>query len=1005
MILPVKLGDLVAAVPAGFWVNPPSVPAELSIKGLTCDSRTVGDGFLFVALPGEKTDGAYFGQAAIAAGAGAILVSGEATVDDFDGCVLRAHSPRQVMGLLASLFYRQPSRSLRLIGITGTDGKTSTVWILHQLLLTAGRRAAMTGTLGVRADEAELTSWEGESATPEVVSPPRRHWRPTTPESPVFQATLARLRDHGIEDVVVEVSSHGLAQCRIFGSQFAAVALTHIASDHLDFHGSEAAYRAAKASLFNRDHRGGPLEVLPVVEVLNLDDSLGRELAAAKRACAGLIGFGRTDAADVRLLSARHHPEGMTVELSLKGEIVTATTALVGRFNEENLLAACALASGLGLSGEVIATGLSRLKPAPGRFEAISEGQSFQVIVDYAHTADGLSNLLEAATAITTGRILLVFGCGGDRDEGKRQAMGHVAGKTADHVIVTSDNPRSESPEAIANQIIGGLEGGDAGWELILDRREALAKAIRLARPGDLVVAAGKGAEAEQVFADRVEPFDDRQVLGELLCAPSSTITDNGAEDDPWSLAAIAAMCNAEVAGVTPEDWQIVSSVPVPGIVLDSRQLGGGEVFIALEGTRADGHEFVGPALAGGASAALVSNTWWNRIGAGGAPHQEGVHFVVDDPLLAMQTWARRLRERINPKVVGITGSSGKTTAKEMILGLMGESDQIIGTLGNRNNHIGLPWTMLRMMNDTHTLVLEMGTNHLGEIEMLSTVAQPDVALITCIGSAHEGQLGGPEGVLKAKLEILAGLNRAGTLVIPDDDPVLAAAAAEKWQGKVLRFGFSEEADVQGLDIEYAVDSTHLRVQGFTAPLRLQLLGRGAALSALAAIAVLRAMEWPHSDVSRLEQVRPTPGRLYPKRFGEVLWLLDMYNASPESTRIGLEYLAGAAVSGRKIFVFGGMRELDQFSSSRHLEIGTLCGFCDLVVLVGERASGAAETAREAGAAQVELCDKSEAATEILKGYLAPGDAVLLKGARSAALEKVAEASGVIDASFGKGGF
>lgn len=1025
--MPVKLGDLIAAVPAGFWVDPPVIPADLQISGLTCDSRNVGNGFLFVALPGEKTDGARFVDAAIAAGASAVLVSGEVNVDDICGCAMRAHSPRQVMGLLASLFYRQPSRSLRLIGITGTDGKTSTVWILHQLLQFAGRRVAMAGTLGVRICDDPLTSWD--EGTPEPVGrtvgnpvcPRRRHWRPTTPESPLFQATLARLRDAGVEDVVVEVSSHGLVQSRVFGSQFAAVALTHVASDHLDFHGSVDAYRAAKASLFNRDHRGGPLEKLPVIEVLNLDDSLGRELAAVKRACArqssaaDVIGFGRSEQAEVQLLAAVHHPAGITLDLKLGQQHLTATPPLAGRFNEENLLAAVAIAYGLGIDASAIAYGLDRLQPAPGRFEAISAGQPFQVIVDYAHTIDGLTGLLMAAKAITAGRLILVFGCGGDRDAGKREPMGRVAGEIADHVIVTTDNPRSESPAAIAAQITNGLKGVAVEYEVIEDRRAALARAVALAGAGDLVLVAGKGAEAEQVFADRVELFDDRTVLRELLATFASPPPPSGAAAmDPWSLAAIAEMCDAEVAGISASDWSLVSPLPVPGVVLDSRQLGGGELFIALEGTRVDGHDFIRPALAGGASAVLASRTWWEReqtrIGKSAAETERqlqpgGVHLLVDDPLEAMQRWAARLRKRINPKVLAITGSSGKTTAKEMILGLMGEDDRIIGTLGNRNNQIGLPWTMLRMMIDTHTLVLEMGTNAPGEIETLSRIAKPDVALITCIGSAHEGRLGGPEGVLAAKLEILTGLSETGTLVIPDDDPVLAAAVAEKWSGAVIRFGFSEEADVQGLDIEYAVDSTHLKVRGFAAPLRLQLLGRGAALSALAAIAVMRAMDWPLCDGRRLEQVRPTPGRLYPVRTNEVDWLLDMYNASPESTRLSLEFLEQAADSGRRVFVFGGMRELDCYSVCRHEEIGVLTGFCDLVILVGDQARQSAETAREAGAGRVEVCEDPAAATEILRDYLAPGDTVLLKGARSAALEKVAEASGVIDASFGKGGF
>ncbi len=469
----------------------------------------------------------------------------------------------------------------------------------------------------------------------------------------------------------------------------------------------------------------------------------------------------------------------------------------------------------------------------------------------------------------------------------------------------------------------------------------------------------------------------------------------------PWSLASIARMTAATVAGVNPQDWRVVNRIVLSGARIDSRRVIGGEVFVPLRGERTDGHHHIPDAFHAGAGATLARRDWWSRRKASRAL---GIHFLVDDPLEAMQQWAARLRHVVDPQVVGITGSSGKTTTKEMMLALLGRAEhaaELVGTPGNHNNLIGLPLTMLQMRTETRRLILEMGTNQPGEIATLSRIAAPDVAVITSIGQAHQGPLGGPGGVLAAKLEILEGLAAGGTLVIPDDHEALRREVAARWSGKVVTFGFTEAADVRAVEVAFSLEGTELQVAGFDERIHLPLLGEGAARSVLAGIAALRAMGEPAPDFSRLAHLRPMSGRLQLVRHRGQAWLLDMYNASPEATKGNLRFLAGLPATGRKVFVFGGMRELGEDSRALHEEVGTAAGFCDAGVFLGEQARYAAPAAQTAGVNQVLWCTELADAARFLNEFVREGDVILVKGARLSRLEDLMRELGVLDGDRG----
>jgi UDP-N-acetylmuramoyl-L-alanyl-D-glutamate--2,6-diaminopimelate ligase len=453
--------------------------APVEIADLAYDARAAGPGSLFFCVPGTRSDGHDFAADALANGAVALVVERPLEVD---APQLVVPSARAAMAVAADEFFGRPTEELEVAGVTGTNGKTTTAFLLYAILAAAGRRPGLLGTIESRVG--------GE----------RRPAVRTTPEAIDLQREFREMLDAGDRSAAVEATSHGSALGRLDHVRFSALVFTNLTQDHLDFHGTLEAYFDAKRRLFT--------ETRPPAAV-NVGDEHGRRLAEELRGHNELLTFGLGDDADLR-------PEGL--ELGPRGARFNAggielETRLRGRFNVENVLGAVAAARLLGISDEAIAYGVKELRGVPGRFEAVDEGQPFAVLVDYAHTPDSLENVLRTARDLAQNRVLCVFGCGGDRDRGKRPLMGRIATELADVAIVTSDNPRSEEPAAIIAEI---LEGAPEA-EVEPDRRKAIARAIGEAGEGDVVVIAGKGHEQGQQFADRTIPFDDREVAREAL--------------------------------------------------------------------------------------------------------------------------------------------------------------------------------------------------------------------------------------------------------------------------------------------------------------------------------------------------------------------------------------------------------------------------------------------------------------------------------------------------------
>jgi len=480
---------------------PSGAAAGTKVSGITSDSRSVQRGDVYAALPGSHAHGAQFAAAARSAGAVAVVTdqagARQARTAGIPAYVVE--DPRAAVGALAAWVYDEPSRDLQVIGVTGTNGKTTTTYLLEAGLRAGGHRTGLVGTIETRI---------GDEAVPSVR---------TTPEATDLQALLAVMRERGVDAVAMEVSSHALALGRVDGTSYDVAVFTNLTEDHLDFHADLEDYFAAKAALF----RPGRSRVA----VVNVDDAYGERLAAGATIPVVTVSpSGSRDAAwraeKVEVTSA-----GSTFRLVGPDDVtVDGGTALAGSFNVDNAVLAVVALIEAGAEPVTAAKGVAGCTAIPGRMERVAEGQDFLALVDYAHSPDSLERLLSTARGLTgrgSGRVLLVVGCGGDRDRHKRSVMGEIAARGADVAVLTNDNPRSEDPLAILAALKEGAttSGGHATIEVVPDRKAAIEKAVGLAGPGDVVVVAGKGHEQGQEIAGVVQPFDDRAALRAAIAA------------------------------------------------------------------------------------------------------------------------------------------------------------------------------------------------------------------------------------------------------------------------------------------------------------------------------------------------------------------------------------------------------------------------------------------------------------------------------------------------------
>jgi UDP-N-acetylmuramoyl-L-alanyl-D-glutamate--2,6-diaminopimelate ligase len=474
------LHELLDRVPRAEVVGDPRVP----IAGVTYRSQDVGPGWLFFCVPGTRVDGHRFARGATADGAVAVIVERSLELSAGVTQVL-VPSVRAAMGPIAAAFHGRPAEAMTMVGVTGTAGKTTTTYLLERVFREAGITPGVIGTTGVRIGGA------------------KRAYDRTTPEAPDLQRYLSEMREQGVGAVAMEVSSHGLHQHRVGGIRYDCAVFTNLSQDHLDYHGTLEEYFRVKAMLFSRE--------MAARAAVNHDSPEGRSLAGGE---VPTLTYGLEEGADVRGRDVRFGAEG----LRFRVDGLEVGSPLLGAANVHNCLAVVAAGRQVGIDDAAIARGIAALRAVPGRMEPVSVGQPFHVLVDYAHKPGGLENALRSARSMAgEQRVICVFGCGGDRDRGKRPVMGEVSARLADLTVITSDNPRTEDPMAVIREIEPGARRARGRYEIEAERRAAIRAALAQARQGDVVVIAGKGDETGQEFADRVVPFDDRLVAREEL--------------------------------------------------------------------------------------------------------------------------------------------------------------------------------------------------------------------------------------------------------------------------------------------------------------------------------------------------------------------------------------------------------------------------------------------------------------------------------------------------------
>ena len=483
-------GELFAGIDCTIIGNP-----DEPISGIAYRSDAVNPGDAFCCIVGIKADGHSFAQDAIDRGARVLIVERKVYLADAtDVTEVVVKDSRKAMARLASRFYGNPSEAFSLVGVTGTNGKTTTTFLVNHIAQVLGNKTGLIGTVGIEID--------GEHR-------PSSH---TTPESPDLQKIFAMMRDEGCGVVSMEVSSHALDLERTWATKFAVTAFTNLTQDHLDYHKTFEAYFAAKARLFSKDY--------PAKRVINIDSTWGKELL--KRASANedvIITTGFDPSAQIHPIDVEYGSASTRVVLSVRGSQMEVTYPLVGRFNVENVMTAFGAALQLGYSASAIVEALRDVPAVPGRLQRVvaEHDGGISIYVDYAHTPDALEKAIASVSALETeGKTIVVFGCGGDRDSGKRPIMGRAA-LAADYAVVTSDNPRTEDPNAIIEDIVAGMGEGTDHFEVVPDRRDAIARAIAVANSGDAILIAGKGHEDYQIIGTEKHHFDDREVAAEEL--------------------------------------------------------------------------------------------------------------------------------------------------------------------------------------------------------------------------------------------------------------------------------------------------------------------------------------------------------------------------------------------------------------------------------------------------------------------------------------------------------
>jgi len=958
-------------------------------------SQDVRQNGLFVAIPGLVANGHDFIDAALINGASAIITQKPVTQDTI---TIEVNNTRKALAAVSAAFYGNPSESLFIIGITGTNGKTTTAYLIENILSKAGFKVGVIGTINYH--------YSGKTFNNPV----------TTPESLDLQRILAEMLNNGITHVVMEISSHSIDLHRIENCRFDVGVFTNLTRDHLDYHKDMNSYWACKKRFFTDILRSGPKKDRAIA-VVNCDNEKGKELALELKGRSSRVGaqgselegessrpkvFELSDSM-IRPSNIKYEQAGIVGRISTtKGEF-DFKSHFVGKHNLKNIICATGVGIALKIPLSAIKAGVEETTCVRGRLEAVPNDIGRFVYVDYAHTPDALKQVLSSLRTLTSGRVICIFGCGGDRDKEKRPQMGEIAGTLSDLSIITSDNPRTEEPMEIIRQVLDGVKKAamheydplepvkslhKKGYIIEPDRKKAILTGITASQPGDTVLIAGKGHETYQIIGKKTVPFDDKKEAEKVLLSKTDNSKPKKQNPRPWS--------TTEVIEATK--GKLISGdirTSFAGISIDSRGISADNIFVAIKGKNYDGHNFAGNVIEHGVRGIITNKNKTDNLPTFTKQEKKNIVCVaVDDTTKALGDLASFNRKRSNVSVVAITGSNGKTTTKDMTAAVVSRKYSTLSTEGNFNNEIGLPLTLLKLRQDHKLAVLELGMNAPGEIERLADICSPDIGVITNISHAHLEGLGSINGIMRAKGELLEKIKPGGKAVLNADDQRVLQLA-DKTTQDVLLFGVSKKAAIRAVSIketEHGISFT-LILPTESISIDLKVSGKFMVSNALAAAAVGYLLgESPMEIKTGLENFMLSHGRMNILVSRGIHIIDDTYNANPDSMKAAIITLKSLKGNNRGVLVAGDMLELGEYAESMHKMIGSLAAASDIARLyvTGRFAKTVARGAKDENPSfkDIFIGSKEEILKDLLN-WLRPGDWVLVKGSRSMDMEKI----------------
>ncbi len=844
------------------------------------DNRKIKPGDIFVCIQGANFDGHNFINSALEKGA-ALIVCREINKKDIP--YIKVKDSRKAAAVIARTVMLPEKITYTLIGITGTNGKTTTSLILYEALRNLGFRCGWIGTLGYYIEGKKFPS---ERTTPDIIE---------------LNEIFAQMIKAKVDYVVMEVSSHSLSLDRIYGVKFDYCLFSNLGYDHLDFHQTLENYGKAKMSFFEQGAKDGS------ISVINTADSFGvqiRDMLKEKKA--KVYSLGSNDA-EFQYLDIKTDISKSSFKLVAENCEISVTSRLIGSFNIQNLGLAALTLYALGFSPEEIHHSLQDIPPVKGRLERVENNCNIGIFIDYAHTPEAIENVLKAVEDLPHKRILTLMGTGGDRDKGKRPLMLKSALNHSDVVIISDDNPRSENPEAIIKDIVSSADIF-LPWWIIRNRQQAITSIIRLAQKEDIVLICGKGSEDYQDIEGIRHHFNDRE---ETLKALSEREAINKDDDElilpiDQTLLKLLLTPNWEPE---PKGYREPSSYYF--LSTDSRSIKPGSVFIAIKGERYDGHSYLEDILKIKENCAIGEIPYPLNQSS-----EKNRYYQVDNCLKAMGLISRKYLQLFPAKKIALTGSTGKTTCKELMAQVLQSSAPVLKTLANENNIIGLCKTIIRIKPEQQYAIFELGTNHFGEIAALAEVANPDIGIILNIGPSHLEYFGDEEGVFREKITLFK--RPLALRLYPGDDYRFKCFANEG-----ISIGYNENCDYR-----ITQHKCYSENQSFYLNEDLWVLPYGAPHFALnSAFAIVLGLKLgikKEKIQTALNEPIQLELRNQVEKRGTGLLILDCYNANPYSMQKALEYWQELNPELPHYAILGDMLELGESSIMYHQMISAM---------------------------------------------------------------------------------